>query len=231
MPEHTSNHPISEIVGEIRQGINSQIPRAERILKRTESNPPRRQIINVAGDLYRQRRELEAQGEIDSKTGLLNEKGFHSVIQREIARAKRSGEKIVLMFLDLNDLKKVNDELGHEIGDERLKAAADILSASFRPTDIIARMGEKADEFLVALPVADLDLIKDRYAEINKNINAANQNWEGYPIHLPAGAVELDFNDIEGSVTRADHAMYVAKEKSKEIGQNVINVERELVTI
>lgn len=231
MSEQTSKHPSADRIAEIRQGINNQTTRAERILRRTEQNPPKRQIINVAGDLFRQQEELKKEKEIDEMTGLLNRKGFISALTKEISRSKRSGDKIALILLDMNGLKTVNDELGHAVGDERIRTAADILSASFRPTDIVARMGEKADEFLVAIPLKDMSQLQERYSEINKTIKIANENWPDCPFLLPAGATQLDFNDVDGSIKRADEAMYIAKEKTKEIGQNVINIAVAPVTV
>jgi len=177
------------------------------------------------------RRIAEEATEIDSLTGLLNAKGFNKAIGKEIARAERTGDEIALVFFDINGLKLVNDTLGHEIGNERIKTAADILSVSFRPTDIVARLGDKADEFVAALPMRDVRTIEERYSEVNMNARAASENWEGYPILLPAGAVKLDKSDIAGSITRADHAMYKAKELSRDIGENVIRYEPETVPV
>lgn len=224
MSEQTSNHPTAERIAELRKGIKNQIPRAERVLRRTDQNPPKRQIMNVAGDLFRQQEELKKEGEIDEMTGLLNRKGFMNALNREISRSKRTKGKIALILLDMNGLKTVNDELGHATGDERIKTAADILSASFRPTDIVARMGDKADEFLVAIPLENVSQLEERYSEINKTIRVANENWPDYPFLMPAGGTELDFNNIDSSIKRADEAMYIAKERSREIGQNVINI-------
>jgi diguanylate cyclase (GGDEF)-like protein len=176
-------------------------------------------------------RIAEESTDIDPLTGLLNTKGFNKAIGREIARSERTGDEIALVFFDLNGLKLVNDTLGHDVGNERIREAAGILSASFRPTDIIARLGDKADEFIAALPMKDVRTIEARYGEVNKNARAANFNWEGYPILLPAGAVKLDKNDVPGSIARADHAMYKAKELSRDLGQNVIRYEPEMTPV
>lgn len=228
MSESTPTHPSAQKIGEIRSGIESQSDRAKRVLSRTDANPSKRQIINVAGDLYRLQRELEAEGEIDPMTGILNEKGFDRRIREEIARAERNGDQIALMFLDMNGLKQTNDELGHDIGDERIKVVADILANSFRPTDIVARKGAKADEFLVAIPVKDMETVKDRYAQVAQITNAVNENWEGYPITLPAGVVRLDPTNIPGSIASADKAMYEAKAVSKMSGQNALQFQDNL---
>lgn len=222
MPELKIEHPSAARIGEIREGIKTQIPRAERVLKRTNPNPNRRDLINVAGELYKQQKEAEAAGEIDPKTGLLNDKGFFRRVKEELEKAKRTGNKVAIVFFDLNKLKTVNDELGHDVGDEYIRTGADILSASFRPGDIISRRGEKADEFMVALQVSDMKQIPSLYGRVNEVVAFANQNWEGYPILFPAGAVDIKNEDIDDAIRRADHAMYRAKNRSKEINRNVL---------
>lgn len=222
MPETTNQQPSAARIGEIRQGIKTQIPRAERVLKRTSPTPNKRDLINVAGELYKQQKEAEDAGEIDPLTGFLNDKGFHRKAGEEIEKAKRTGNKVVIMFFDLNKLKDVNDDLGHDVGDEYIRTGANILSTSFRPGDIISRRGEKADEFMVLLQVSGLDQIPSFYTRVSETVAYANQNWEGYPILFPAGAVDVRNGNIDDAISRADHAMYRAKDRSKEINKNVM---------
>ena len=167
---------------------------------------------------------LQAQSEIDPLTGLLNQNGFLERLNLEVERAKRSENKIALFFFDLNGLKKINDELGHAIGDEYIKMGADILRNSFRPTDLIARRGDKADEFVVAVPIENKDAIKPLYQRVEELTIEANQNWLGYEIVFPAGATLLNFNDIQKSLEIADQVMYQAKEQSRISGHGELQV-------
>lgn len=199
--------------------MSEQTPELTDLHKRIPPKPLTRRFIK------KELKQTKEAALIDPLTGLLNEKGFERKVIEEISRARREGHKIALLFLDLNGLKVINDELGHTVGDEFIKAGADILTSSFRPTDIISRKGEKSDEFLIAVPITQMDQVKDFYSRVETNTNGANQNWEGYPIIIPAGAVELDFNDIPGSIARADHGMYIAKEKSRDIRKNVLHME------
>lgn len=219
-----SKQPTAQKIGEIREGIEQYVPLAERVIKRTNPEPPKREVINVAGELYRKQKEMEAQQEIDPLTGLLNDKGFDRRMDEKVAEAKRSGRKLAVVFFDLNRLKKVNDELGHDVGDEYIKTGADILSSSFRPGDVISRRGAKADEFMVGLEIDDMEQVKALYARINEAVGEANQNWEGYPILFPAGAVEVQNGNVNGAIREADQAMYAAKDESREIGKNVLSV-------
>ena len=86
----------------------------------------------------------------DSLTGLGNHRSFHEDLERELARRARSGSPFSIVMLDLDGLKQINDTLGHQAGDERLRALADCLRASMRATDSAYRIG--GDELIVLLP-------------------------------------------------------------------------------
>jgi diguanylate cyclase (GGDEF)-like protein len=86
----------------------------------------------------------------DALTGLLNHGAMHVRVREEIARAKRDGQPLCCVLIDLDDFKRVNDELGHPAGDALLRRVADSLRAEVRPYDQVARYG--GDEFVLVLP-------------------------------------------------------------------------------
>jgi diguanylate cyclase (GGDEF)-like protein len=89
----------------------------------------------------------------DPATGLHNRRFFDEVLPAELARARRSGEPVSLVMLDVDGLKRVNDSQGHQGGDQMLLALADALRAAVRGSDAACRLG--GDEFAVILPGAD----------------------------------------------------------------------------
>ena len=89
----------------------------------------------------------------DALTGLINHGALHLRVREEISRARRTGAPLACLLLDLDDFKTVNDERGHQAGDEQLRVVADALRAELRDHDIVARYG--GDEFVVLLPGAD----------------------------------------------------------------------------
>ncbi len=89
----------------------------------------------------------------DQLTGLANRPRFQEVLEAALARARRQGQAVGILFLDLDNFKLVNDSLGHKAGDEMLVELADRLSALTRETDLVAR--QSGDEFLLLL--SDLD--------------------------------------------------------------------------
>lgn len=86
----------------------------------------------------------------DPLTGLANRRHFRAVLEREIDRVARSGEAALLLMLDIDHFKKVNDEYGHPAGDLVLQSVARTLSSCLRPMDTLARYG--GEEFAVVLP-------------------------------------------------------------------------------
>jgi diguanylate cyclase (GGDEF)-like protein/PAS domain S-box-containing protein len=99
-------------------------------------------------------RRLEHQASHDYLTNLLNQASFHEHLGRALARARRRGGKVALLYLDLDNFKVVNDSLGHQMGDRVLVAVAEHLKGCLRRADTAARLG--GDEFVVLLEdVAD----------------------------------------------------------------------------
>ncbi len=150
---------------------------------------------------------------IDQLTGLYNRRGFIKLTKQQMNLAKRNGENLVLFFIDLNNMKKINDQFGHPEGDRALILAAGILRKTFRTTDVIARWG--GDEFAVLMINAKRgceEKISTRLAEGIKETNSEGilktelgLSW-GYTSTSP----EID-EDIETIIARADKAMYYHK--------------------
>ena len=90
--------------------------------------------------------ELRAQALVDLLTGLYNRRGFFTLADKQLASARRTQLAYVLVFMDLDGLKTVNDTLGHGTGDEVRKAAADVIRRTFRESDVVGRLG--GDEFV-----------------------------------------------------------------------------------
>ena len=89
----------------------------------------------------------------DALTGLLNHGAMQVRVREEIARAARDSQPLCCVLIDLDDFKRVNDELGHPAGDALLRRVADALRAEVRPYDQVARYG--GDEFVLVLPGTD----------------------------------------------------------------------------
>jgi diguanylate cyclase (GGDEF)-like protein len=100
------------------------------------------------------RARLEYQASTDALTGLYNHRAFHDRLRQEVMRASAEHDTVALVMLDMDDFKKVNDVYGHGVGDQLLLQVADVLRASVRASDVVARIG--GEEFAIIIPSGDL---------------------------------------------------------------------------
>jgi diguanylate cyclase (GGDEF)-like protein/PAS domain S-box-containing protein len=149
----------------------------------------------------------------DPLTGLPNRSLFNDRLNMARARAERSGQKIAVMMLDLDKLKRINDTLGHETGDMLLRSVAQRLSGVLRKSDTIARMG--GDEFLVIVP--EVSSAEDAWVVTRKILDAFAEPFQIGNRELPTSTsigfamYPDDGLDGETLIRHADIAMYEAK--------------------
>lgn len=155
---------------------------------------------------------LERLAMTDELTGLLNRRGFESELKKAIANAGRYGEGGVLIYVDLDGFKPINDTFGHAAGDEVLKRAAGLLKESVRPTDSVGRLG--GDEFAALLVRSAWDDGLARATTIDRVLNSAKIPWGTQTISLAAslGVQAYSGQDSRHDLLKqADKAMYQCK--------------------
>ena len=149
----------------------------------------------------------------DSLTGLPNRLLFHDRLNHALAQARRAQQLVVLLFLDLDGFKAVNDTLGHAVGDLLLKAVAQRLAGCVRTSDTVARLG--GDEFTVILH--GLTGVQGAAIVAQKILRTLAQPFtlRGHEVSVTASigitVYPLDSDTIEGLIKNADAAMYRAK--------------------
>lgn len=162
--------------------------------------------------LHRKREAaLESVALRDELTGLYNRRGWFVLAERELERARRAHSARVLLFIDLDGLKQVNDALGHREGDRAIADAADVLRAASRSSDLVGRLG--GDEFVLLLGENDqADGARRRLVEALVTHN--ERSGAGFELRLSIGA-EVWFPDeactLDELVRRADEEMYAEK--------------------
>jgi diguanylate cyclase (GGDEF)-like protein len=163
---------------------------------------------------YQERRADEAQraAAVDSLTGLSTYRVLRDRLAFEIERSKRSNEGFAVLFLDLDRFKQVNDQYGHEAGNEILKAVAQEIHNAVRASDVAARYG--GDEFVVILTRTDLQGGMRVAEALRAGIEGIGRRL-GYPaglITVSIGLSEFDSHLPEGDLlVAADRALYRAK--------------------
>ena len=178
--------------------------------------PPPDSVLMHVNDITGQKRAEENLQFIsihDSLTGLFNR--FYA--DAEISRLAGSRLRPVsIIVIDLNNLKKINDEYGHALGDLYIKNAANILKQTFRPEDMIARIG--GDEFLVLLPLVEESTCAQAVERLYEYIKLFNQESET-PISLSAGVATVQAGDnLLERIREADQHMYQKKAAFKASG-------------
>ncbi|MDB5802561.1 MAG: hypothetical protein JWL63_3500 [Rhodocyclales bacterium] len=158
-------------------------------------------------------KEVARSAELDALTDLPNRALLLDRFTRAIANAKRRNSRLALLFLDLNDFKGINDSLGHAVGDEVLKLAADSLTSSVREADTVSRHG--GDEFVILL--SEVSQASDAALIAEKLIAAlgAHDHVGDHELRLKASiGISIypdDGEDANMLIDRADAAMYRAK--------------------
>lgn len=199
-------------VKELSQSINQMLSEIQK-----QSN----KSLNQLQVLQQQEDKLRKLVNYDALTHLPNRKYMLEAISKELARAKRHQNNCLLLFLDLDNFKDVNDSLGHESGDMFLIKIADIIKSQLREEDVLGRLG--GDEFLILLPFIDREedtlsiavSISERILQALRT-PVSIKDWQfetGVSIGI-ADAIHSDYNS-DSMIKNADIAMYRAKNNGR----------------
>ncbi|MCH5521184.1 two-component system response regulator [Pseudomonas syringae] len=171
--------------------------------------------MSVVRDLYQQ---LEKQAVTDALTGLLNRRGLYQAVESMLLRNERADKYLVVLFMDLDGFKQINDSLGHEAGDQVLLWVAEQFKATMRPYDVLARIG--GDEFTVVIDGLDYPEQAAKIAEKLIERVSGRRQVDGVEITLGASVGIATFPDcgsnLDGLLRAADIAMYEAKRAGRQ---------------
>ncbi len=165
---------------------------------------------------HREEKEMVVLSLTDELTGLYNRRRFFVLMEQYLKIASRTKKRLLLLYIDMDDLKKINDQCGHTEGDQALIDFATILKKTFRNSDIIARIG--GDEFVVLLESADgnEEILITRLHENIKEYNATGSHRYGLSSSLGTAqfdpAYPVSMNEL---LSRADALMYGQKRRRK----------------
>lgn len=159
---------------------------------------------------------LERLALTDELTGLSNRRGIEQRLAERLAEARRHGEQGVLVYLDLNGLKRINDVFGHAAGDEAIRLVAEGLRKCLRASDSVGRLG--GDEFAIVLPRCPAGAGLSKAARMAQAIGRLALVVDGQRIPLSASVGMAAFTGAETAealMAEADTAMYREKKVSK----------------
>jgi len=155
---------------------------------------------------------LERLAVTDELTGLLNRRGFEQEIRRTMEGAKRYQEKGVLIFIDLDAFKPINDTHGHAAGDAVLRHLGELLLKNVRGTDSVGRLG--GDEFAILLTRSTWGDGLKRAEFFDKLVNGTSITWNGEVVEVRASFGFQTYgpdDDLSQLLKTADEAMYISK--------------------
>lgn len=198
---------LREVMGISRDSDNVQwiyIERATQFLA---------QVLVVIDTIFLQ---LKEKVERDHLTMLYNRVGFCRLFPQMLKEAQAQAKPLVVAMLDLDDFKRVNDQFGHQAGDEVLRSIAGLLRRVLRNNDVIFRFG--GEEFVIVLPATDFEKARIPLERVQAQIAAEEFLPGKLGLTVSIGAAEYCGHgpaDPDELVRRADEAMYQAKKSGK----------------
>ncbi len=164
--------------------------------------------------------QVQQMADTDALTGIANRRTFGTVLERELSRAARSGEQVTLVMLDVDHFKKLNDEHGHQVGDEVLRQVAESLAGNCRDFDTPARYG--GEEFAMILPACSSAESLVAGERIRKGISESRMTVDGVTASAGVATFPVHAADAAGLIKAADEALY----ESKRSGRNRVTRSR-----
>lgn len=160
--------------------------------------------------------ELERIVVRDTLTPLFNRRHFITCLHERIGRVARYGLKAAVMFVDLDNMKGINDDYGHAAGDFALVHTAHLIAAAIRSTDVAARIG--GDEFALIVDSIEPDQALRKMQALDRTIRESVCHYGEHPLPITAsmGCTQIEIDDTEFKViARADSAMYRQKRERR----------------
>lgn len=214
-----ANRELSALLRDVRSEPDAEPVSAQ---QRQPSSELLTRAVRCAMKQYVLQAELGNLALTDELTGLYNRRGFLALAERQLKLGRRSGRGILLVFLDVDGLKQINDTFGHPEGDRALIRAGGVLEKTFRESDVVARFG--GDEFAVLAIEASGHNQETITARLRENLREMNDEDCGPAISLSWGVARFDSRiktSIGQLMVQADQAMYDHKRCQSSSWENV----------
>ena len=204
---------LDEVMTETRS-IQDEARRSrdELIVARSQAAEAQERIVTLQNELEEASRLMRH----DQLTGALNRRGLEEMFQTESARAQRRGTRLAVALLDIDHFKKLNDSLGHKVGDDALVHLAKVVRQHLRPQDVLARYG--GEEFVILLPETGDSDAQQALIRLQRELTREffMADLQKVVITFSAGVTRLaEGESLESALKRADGAMYQAKQAGR----------------
>lgn len=168
----------------------------------------------IAAALRRMTGELRLLARTDALTAVANRRAFYERAELELSRSRRFRETVTVAYVDVDDFKRINDELGHEAGDDLLRCVADTFLRRVRTTDLVARLG--GDEFALLLPSTGPEAALALLSELLQTLRAEMER-QAWPVTFSIGSVTFIRSpvSVDDLIRRVDELMYRVKREGK----------------
>ena len=204
---------VREMVEESRE-VQSVVAQTQTRLQ--DEHARATELTDRVRELEDEIRKLSDEVSTDPLTQIANRRGLMRAFEAEQARVERQGTPLAVGLLDVDNFKKLNDQLGHQTGDEALKFLARRVSESLRPVDVVARYG--GEEFVVMLPDTPLEEAQLVLTRLQRNLSAEFFTHDTHKVFITFSAGVTTYRAgeaIEAALDRADVALYEAKRTGK----------------
>lgn len=198
--------------------INAQLSSALKIIHMLKMQVGiQKQLEDSLERIKESNQVLETISKVDELTGVYNRRGFFEMAAKILRAKNNRNKKVILVFADLDNLKSINDQIGHDEGDFAIKSVASILTDSMRATDVVARIG--GDEF-VAMAVVDHsvggDVIQQRIKRLTEEFNkhCEKKYYIGVSVGYSEFVCDKDVS-LENYLNEADEKLYEDKQKKR----------------
>jgi diguanylate cyclase len=207
----SESRAVHEVVTQTRQRLNDEHQRAGALTQKVDA-------------LESELKRLSSEVSTDPLTQIANRRGLVQAFEAERARSERAnhatngsgGAGLCVGLLDIDNFKMLNDKLGHGAGDEALKALAQVVTKTLRPTDVVARYG--GEEFVVLLPETAVEEGQQILTRLQRSLTGGLFMHEDKKVLVTFSAGVTAYRDserIEEALERADQALYEAKRTGK----------------
>lgn len=219
--------PAGDEIGVLDTAFKGMVERMQDLVGNLESKVTQRteelaaandKLEQAVRELDEKNQALEVMTRTDRLTGLANRRRLEEALQTEVLRARRYGKPFSVILLDIDHFKAVNDQFGHQAGDNVLIAIAGLLTRTARETDVVGRFG--GEEFLLVCPETELLVVSALAERLRTEFTSTDFPLVG-PVTSSFGVAEFTQGDsVKSLVERADKALYRAKDG----GRNCVEV-------